>query len=148
MARWQRKGACEQRHGAALRSGAHHPEVERTLSWWVSWKMTLRWVRRVALLCEGRAVETATFQQALMAFAEVHGTREYPEPDPQELHYLEFLACRYIFTVLCCRDSCPPLPVLRLVWWAVWAGGKRPVRGFYPLNLPVRSLLMLLNSHK
>ena len=67
------------------------------------------------MLCEGRVVETATFEQPFMALTEVSRTHEYPEPDPQELHYLEFLGCHYIFIVLCYRDSCLCLSVLCLV---------------------------------
>lgn len=44
-------------------------------------------------------METAIFEQPFMALTEAHQTHEYPEPDPQELHYVEFLVCHYIFIV-------------------------------------------------
>lgn len=50
------------------------------------------------MLREGRVVEIATFKQPFVALSQkVHQTPEHPEPDPQELHYLEFLVCPYIF---------------------------------------------------
>lgn len=50
------------------------------------------------MLREGRVVEIASLKQLFMALSQkVHQTHKYSEPNPQELHYMEFLVCPYIF---------------------------------------------------
>lgn len=98
---WLTAGVGVTKHlSGALPGTRRHME---TLSWWAA----------MCQVCRAtRIEEVASFKQPFMALPQkVHQTCGHPEPDPQELHYLELLVCPCIFI------GTPAFICQRCIWY-------------------------------